>query len=160
MNIKQLVTQIEQHTPTGWELWAGGSINQYNLNKVVSDTIVMILPNYPLFWREDECKREMKIEFYVLKSVGLKQTESEQQQHLPYNGLETIVNIHAVAIDFVKALADDEYLRMIQVSDVEFFPAVQGVTVNSQAVAKFSIKCNMYFKETDIFNYSLNTNIQ
>lgn len=161
MNIKQFVTQIESHAPTGWALYAAGSVQQYNMNKIVSDTIVMVLPEFPLFWRqEQECKKSIRLEFYLLKGVQIYKTEAEQQQHLPYEGLETMVVMHAAAIEFIRSLATDSYIRVNAASDIEFYPSVAGVTANSQAVARFTVNAVMYFKATDIFDYSLNTEIQ
>jgi hypothetical protein len=158
MNIKQLATMVETHIPDGYKFWAGGHINQYALSKDTSSTFAMVLPDYPLFWRDDQCKLPITLQFYVLQAVKLKE-ERMYQEHLPYNGLDLIVTIHASIIEFVRSIYTDDNFKALQPSDVQFFPAVEGMTVNAQAVAKFTLKSMMYFKASDIFDYQLNFNL-
>jgi len=158
MNIKQLATMVETHIPDGYKFWAGGHINQYALSKDTSSTFAMVLPDYPLFWRDGQCKLPITLQFYVLHAVKLKE-ERMYQEHLPYNGLDLIVNIHASITEFIRSIAQDDNFKALQPSDVQFFPAVEGMTVNAQAVAKFTLKGMMHFKASDIFDYQLNFNL-
>jgi hypothetical protein len=160
MNIKQLATMVETHIPDDYKFWAGGHINQYALSKDTSSTFAMVLPDYPLFWRDGQCKLPITLQFYVLQAVGLKNVQGESQQHLPYNGLDLIVTVHACITEFIRSIAQDDNFKALTPSDVQFFPAVEGMTVNAQAVAKFTLKGMMYFKASDIFDYQLNFNIQ
>jgi hypothetical protein len=56
-----------------------------------------------------------------------------------------IVTVHASIIEFLRSIYADSNFSALVPSDVQFFPAVEGMIVNAQAVAKFTLKGMMYF---------------
>jgi hypothetical protein len=136
MNIKQLTERIAVHVPSGWEFWAGGNKFQYNLEKDVQDTLIMILPaSYPIWWREGKQKQLLDVQFHVLKKTSIKNTRMEDQQHLPYDGLDIRAAMESFISYFANELNTDDHIRVVSAELMSFVPIPENATFNAQVEA-------------------------
>ncbi len=138
MTILEFSTKIASKVPSGWSYWAGSYALDYNREKIAGDTVLMVLPNWPVYYRSDVLcqKNTIRVEFWFLKYTGIANTTTGTQQHNPNQSLEHMVAVDSVINAFFTSLQTDSSITVKQVSDIEFLPTPVGGTTNAQSVSK------------------------
>jgi hypothetical protein len=155
MNIKQLTERIAAHVPSGWEFWAGRRMTQYNLEKDVQDTLVMILPaSYPIWWRDGKQKQMKDFEFRVVKTTSIKNERTEDQQHLPYDGVDIQAAMESFITYFANELTTDDSIRVVSVQPMMFDPLPDNATVNAQVVGRVVMTLELFCVEP-VFDFGM-----
>ncbi len=146
MNIKQLTNRIEQHVPDGWAFWAGGLKSEYNLKKDNQPkTVIMILPaNYPVWWRDNKNKQRVDVEMYFTVNTGIKNKRTEDQQHLPYDGVDMRAAMESAITEFANSLTADDFMRVVQVQPMHFYPLPSNATANAEVQARVVITLELF----------------
>jgi hypothetical protein len=138
MTILEFSTKIAAKVPSGWSYWAGSYALDYNREKTAADTVLMVLPNWPVYYRTDMlCQSNIiRVDFWFLKYTGIDNTTTGTQQHNPNQSLEHMVTVESVINAFFTSLQTDSSITVKQVSDIEFLPTPVGGTANAQSVSK------------------------
>lgn len=147
MNILQFTQIIEAITPTGWEFYASGQRTDYNRDRSVNDTMVLVLPNpYPV-WYRDNCSHQITFELWFGVKVDLKRTTTGTQQHNPNAPVELRDTMNDYARTALEALKDNAYITLEQVQPATFYDAPEGQSVNSQVWLQVPITARVWFKQ-------------
>ena len=132
MNLELFTDIIDQYTPTGYEFYVTGKRENYNLDKSINDTMLMVLPNpFPLNWREN-CYRVVSFSLWFGKLINIKRTTTETQQHNPYSPLEDRSDMYKMVEDVVEGINTDQYMQVINDVEVTFYDSPDGKSVNRQ----------------------------
>ena len=132
MQITQFINKISDYTPKDWNYWAGINRTDYNREKQVKDTMLLILPrNYPIFWRPN-CIYKVNVEFWFGKVRPLFKSALQMQQHNPNEPIENKQALHTTAEIFISQLNEDSNIQIHECSDGEFFYSSEGKSINSQ----------------------------
>lgn len=144
MTILEFSNKIAAKKPTGWTFWTGVYAADYNREKNVTDTLVMVLPQWPVLFKTDQCKSPIKVEFWFLKKTSIINSTTGTQQHNPNDSLEAMVAVETVINAFFTSLQLDAGLLVRDVSNIEFMPTPAGGTVNAQSVSKVTASITVY----------------
>ena len=141
MTIKQLIDEIGTYKPTGWTYYAGHTAEAYNAQRVITNTMVLVIPNpYPLFWR-DQCTEKIKIKVLFMQLMPIFDTTvTGTQQHTPWSSAEDRAAIYTTVETAVKAMVESTKFGITWVSPVKFYDSPDGATVNRQMMAEVEIE--------------------
>lgn len=144
MNILQFTNIIESVTPAGWEFYATGQRTDYNRDRSVNDTMVLVLPNpYPTWYRQ-ECSRRVEFSLMLFKVVPIKRTTTGTQQHNPNSPIELRDGIMAEVRGVLRAINETAYMQVVQAPQATFYDAPEGQSVNSQVAMEVNITADIY----------------
>lgn len=157
MNITQFTQTIGQYVPANHDYMALGNRLQYNQQKDVNDTILLVLPNpYPIWWlrEEGQCSEPITFDLYLFKKVNIKASTTGNQQQNPYSPTETRDTMATTLMTMVQAIYDDPHIQLRPASplSVNFEDAIEGPTVNSQAAAWVRLEAVLIYKDPNEFD--------
>ena len=155
MNLTQLSAILESYTPEGFEYWAGGSRNEYNLKKSINDTLLVVLPNpFPVQWRI-KCWHTVKFSFWIGKLIDLKSAATGEQQHNPYSSLELMDGLYSIAKTYIEELNGNDFLQ-VAAEPIEgtFYDSPDGKSVNHQVWLEVPLTLKIYWTG-NTFDYFL-----
>lgn len=145
MTLQQFSGILEQYTPNGYEYWAGHNRSAYNIEKTISDTLLVVLPNpFPVQWRE-KCWHTISLQLWFGKLVELKSTTTGEQQHDPYNPIELRDGLYNTAADYLAQLNTDQYVQVQQeLIQGTFYDSPDGQSVNRQVWLQVPVTLKVY----------------
>lgn len=144
MNILTFSQKIETATPTGYTFWAGHTREAYNMEKTISDTMLLVLPNpYPAQWRAG-CSYTVDFSLWFGKMYEIYQSTTRTQQHNPYSAIEERKNMHDIVNDTMAMINADEAIAITEVQPIQFYDSPDGASVNRQVWAEVRIKAKVY----------------
>lgn len=155
MNLETFSSIIEQYTPTGYTFWAGGRREQYNIEKQISDTMLLVLPNpFPVNWRE-ACSQKVTFSLWFGKLIEIKRTTTGEQQHDPYSPLELRSGLYGIAEQVISNLNGNQYVQVVtEASMGTFYDSPDGKSVNRQVWLEVPVTAIVY-NAGDSFDYYL-----
>jgi len=133
MNITDFVARIGNYKPDGYEFWAGHLKSNYNMEKQVNNTLLLVVPNpFPANYR-GSCYIDVRCEIWLGKIVPIKRTTEGTHQHDPYSPLEDRKQVQDIMTQLVALINADEWLAVVspQVA-VTFYDSPDGESVNRQ----------------------------
>lgn len=154
MTITDFVNKIGTYAPTGWTFYAGGT-NKYNMEKAITDTMLMTLPNWPLQFRFGQVTT-VTFELWLGKLQEIARTTTQTQQHNPYSPIEIVQAIHNELEEVVSNIDKDEFLAVQSTTPMEFFDSPDGQSVNRQVWAKTTITMKVWCNGSVGLDYDLN----
>jgi len=158
MNLELFANIIESYTPDDWEFWAAHKREEYNLDKSINDTMLMIYPNpFPVNWR-DKCWYNLEMALWFGKLVDIKRDTTGQQQHNPYSPLELRSGMYDIAKDVIQNMNNSDYIQVLPDVSGTFYDSPDGKSVNRQVWLEVPITVKFY-NIGDSFDYYLDQTI-
>lgn len=144
MKIIDLIGRIEDYTPTGYTFYSVATKEQYNYNKSVVNSFVMVAPNpYPSEWKEG-CSHEVTFDLLLGKVRSINQTTTGTFQDNPYSSAELQQELHDLMNDTIGAINTDDAISVLRAGDIEFIDLPQGGSVNAQAWVSCRVTCRVW----------------
>jgi len=144
MTITEFSDIIETFTPSGFEYYATGSQTNYNMEKSINDTMLLVLPNPYPSWYRGECYNDMDLEIWFGHLIDIKKTASGTEQHNPYSSLEVRDYMHSLANTMLDSLKDHDSIQVLEANNYEFYDSPDGKSVNRQVWLKIPITAKIY----------------
>ncbi len=159
MNLQLFTSIIEQYTPSGYEFYASGKRENYNMKKSINDTMLMVLPNpFPINWRE-QCHKEIEFSIWLGKVIEIKRTTEGEQQHDPYSPLEERSGMYEVAKGIIEAMNNSEYITVVnENAEGTYYDSPDGKSVNRQVWLEIPLNVRL-FNIGQTFDYYLDINL-
>jgi hypothetical protein len=144
MQITALINKIKERIPVGWMFWAGMNRTDYNREKTVQDTMLMIIPRrYPVEWRP-QCSYEVDTEFWFGKVTPILRSANQMQQHNPNEPVEAMQALHTTAEIFIANVNKDKHIQVLKCDFAEFFYASEGKSINAQYWLRVPVTLKLY----------------
>jgi hypothetical protein len=152
MNITTFIQRMQGYTPTGWEFWAGIARTDYNREKQLSDTMLLVIPRrWPQEWRPD-CSHDLEFELWFGKLWRLRRPVKQLEQHDPSEPVEAMQAMHTTAAKVLAAITEDPAMQVLESDYMEFFPSGDGKSINQQFWLRVPVKLRCWNYETG-FDY-------
>lgn len=159
MNLELFTDIIDQYTPTGYEFYVTGKRENYNLDKSINDTMLMVLPNpFPLNWRE-ECHKVIDFSLWFGKLIDIKRSDIGTQQHDPYSPLELRSGMYDIAKSVLESMNNSEYITILGDMNGTFYDSPDGKSVNRQVWLEVPISIRLFYIG-DSFDYYLDQTLK
>lgn len=151
MQITTLINKVSAHVPSGWAFWAGINRTDYNREKNIQDTMLMLISRrYPVEWRL-KCGYEVETEFWFGKVTPILRSAMQMQQNNPNEPVEMIQAMHTTASVFIANLNRDAQIQVLHCDYSEYFYASEGKSINAQFWLRVpvTLKLHHYMEEYD-----------